>query len=56
MQTVFGTAALSFTDGLAIIGAGIALLLVLEVEKRIGVRFAGSTKPPMLAGASPRSR
>jgi magnesium-transporting ATPase (P-type) len=38
MQTVFGTAALSFTDGLAIIGAGIALLLVLEVEKRIRFR------------------
>jgi magnesium-transporting ATPase (P-type) len=38
MQAVFGTAALRFTDGLAIIGAGIVLLLVLEVEKRIRFR------------------
>jgi hypothetical protein len=35
-------AAAGFADGLAIIGAGIALLLVLEVEKRIRFRSEAS--------------
>jgi magnesium-transporting ATPase (P-type) len=40
MQAVFGTEALGPTDGLAIIGAGVALLLLLEAEKRIRRGFS----------------
>jgi magnesium-transporting ATPase (P-type) len=34
MQRLFGTRAVAFIDGLAIVGVGVALLCVLEVEKR----------------------
>ncbi|HET6604213.1 MAG TPA: HAD-IC family P-type ATPase [Xanthomonadaceae bacterium] len=33
MQTLFGTRGLSFTDGIAIVGCGVAMLLVVEAEK-----------------------
>ena len=35
MQTVFGTRPVAVLDGLAIVGLGIVLLLVVEAEKRI---------------------
>jgi magnesium-transporting ATPase (P-type) len=42
MQTVFGTQPVRFTDGLAITAAGVALLLLLEVEKRVRLAFSSS--------------
>jgi magnesium-transporting ATPase (P-type) len=39
LQRVFSTAAVSFTDGVAIVAVGVALLLVLETEKRLVQRF-----------------
>jgi len=35
MQAVFGSSPVSFTDGLAIIAVGVALLVIVEVEKRL---------------------
>ncbi|MCU0759545.1 MAG: cation-transporting P-type ATPase [Steroidobacteraceae bacterium] len=40
MQRVFGMAALSFGDGCAIVGVGVALLFVVELEKRVARRGA----------------
>jgi magnesium-transporting ATPase (P-type) len=34
MQRIFGTRAVTFADGLAIVGVGVALLFVVEAEKR----------------------
>jgi magnesium-transporting ATPase (P-type) len=42
MQTIFGTRAVSFADGLFIIGVGVALLLVLELEKLVRRSFGWS--------------
>jgi len=39
MQTLFATRAVSLTDGLAIIGVGVLLLLILEVEKLVRRRL-----------------
>jgi magnesium-transporting ATPase (P-type) len=44
MQTVFGTRPVALFDGLAIVGVGVALLLVVEAEKRIR-RWLASTAP-----------
>jgi magnesium-transporting ATPase (P-type) len=35
MQRVFGTAPIGLLDGLLIVGVGVALLLLVEIEKRI---------------------
>jgi magnesium-transporting ATPase (P-type) len=35
MQRVFSTTPISLTDGIAVIGVGVALLLVIETEKRL---------------------
>ncbi len=40
MQRVFGTAPVSLRDGIAIIAVGVALLLVVETEKRLVARFS----------------
>jgi magnesium-transporting ATPase (P-type) len=40
LQRVFSTAAVSFVDGVAIVAVGVALLLVLETEKRLVRRFS----------------
>lgn len=34
-QAIFGTSAVAFTDGLVIVGVGVALLIIVESEKRI---------------------
>ncbi|WMJ07594.1 cation transporting ATPase C-terminal domain-containing protein [Nitrosomonas sp. sh817] len=39
MQALFGTAAVPFLDGLLVIGCGIALLVVIEIEKQIRLRL-----------------
>ena len=36
MQAIFGTHPVAFTDGLVIVAVGVVLLLILEIEKRIG--------------------
>ena len=41
LQSVFETRALAFTDGLAIVGVGVALLLITEAEKRIRAAVTG---------------
>jgi magnesium-transporting ATPase (P-type) len=35
MQSVFGTRPVGFVDGLTIVGVGIALFLLVEIEKRV---------------------
>ena len=45
MQAVFGTAPVGIVDGMPIVGVGVALLLLVEIEKRIVNHvFAGSGK------------
>jgi magnesium-transporting ATPase (P-type) len=39
MQAAFGTGAVGLAEGLAVIGTGVALLLLVELEKRIRFRF-----------------
>ncbi len=39
MQKIFGTAPVGVLDGILIVGVGVALLLLVEIEKRIGNRF-----------------
>ena len=40
MQRLFGTRDVALTDGIAIIGVGVAMLIVVEIEKRIGRALA----------------
>jgi len=35
MQKIFGTAPIGLVDGFLIVGVGVALLLLVEIEKRI---------------------
>ena len=39
MQRLFATRALSLTDGLAVVAVGVALLLILEIEKVVRRRL-----------------
>jgi magnesium-transporting ATPase (P-type) len=39
MQAVFGTHDLSIGGGVAIVGVGVALLVIVEIEKRLFTRF-----------------
>ena len=39
MNALFGTAPLAFGDGLLVVGIGVALMIVLEVEKALMRRF-----------------
>ncbi len=49
MQAIFGTRDLSIGDGVAIVGVGVALLLIVETEKRLvalfGRRSGGRVRP-----------
>lgn len=38
MQRIFGSGPVAFADGLVIVGVGVVLLLIVEVEKRLVVR------------------
>jgi hypothetical protein len=40
MQGIFGSRPVSLSDGIAIVAVGIALLLIVETEKRLAARFA----------------
>ncbi len=42
LQTVFGTQAVSFADGLIVVGIGVALFAIIEIEKQIRLRL----RPP----------
>ncbi len=44
LQGVFGTAGVSLVDGLAIVGVGIALFAILEVEKQIRLHLTGPVR------------
>jgi hypothetical protein len=45
MQNIFGTAPVDPVDGVLIVGVGVALLLLVELEKRIVSRlFARRTE------------
>ena len=39
LQTIFGTEAIPFLDGLLVIGIGVALFAILETEKQIRLRL-----------------
>ena len=39
LQAVFGTAAVGFSDGLAVLAVGVALLVVVEIEKRVAAAW-----------------
>jgi magnesium-transporting ATPase (P-type) len=56
LQRVFSTAAVSFVDGVAIVAVGVALLLVLETEKRLLSRWrqARATTPTGSPAAAAR--
>ncbi len=48
MQAVFGTRDLSIGDGVAIVGVGVALLVIVEIEKRLfGRRSGGRVRPAL---------
>ena len=48
MQVVFGTRDLSIGDGVAIVGVGMALLVIVEIEKRLfGRRWGGRVRPAL---------
>ncbi|MEQ8355727.1 MAG: cation-transporting P-type ATPase [Kiloniellaceae bacterium] len=42
MQTVFDSRPLSILDGIAILGAGIAMILIVEIEKQVAARIQSS--------------
>jgi magnesium-transporting ATPase (P-type) len=46
MQAVFGTRDLSIGDGVAIIGVGVALLVLVEIEKRLFALFGRRSGDP----------
>ena len=50
MQSIFGTAPIGLVDGLLIVGVGIALLLLIEIEKRI---VSGPEAARQIASAKP---
>jgi len=41
LQSIFSTAAVSFLDGVLIVGIGVALFAIVEIEKQIRLRFSG---------------
>jgi magnesium-transporting ATPase (P-type) len=56
MQRVFGTAPVGLVDGLLIVGVGVALLLLVEFEKRImgsilATRSKANAKKPLTSSA-----
>ncbi|MBX3704081.1 MAG: cation-transporting P-type ATPase [Steroidobacteraceae bacterium] len=46
MQRIFGTAPVSVTDGFVVVGVGVALLIVIEVEKRLWRLWPQSVRRP----------
>ncbi|HUF87440.1 MAG TPA: HAD-IC family P-type ATPase [Thermohalobaculum sp.] len=46
LQAVFGARPVAFLDGVAIIGIGVALLLIVETEKRIAALFGAEARGP----------
>jgi magnesium-transporting ATPase (P-type) len=42
MHTVFGTGSIALLDGLVVVGVGVATLLAVEIEKRIGAAIAAA--------------
>jgi magnesium-transporting ATPase (P-type) len=44
LQSLFGTAAVSLVDGLAIVGVGIALFAILEIEKQIRLHLTAPVR------------
>ena len=41
MQTIFATAPVPFTDALLVVGVGVAMLILVEIEKRIAAAIFG---------------
>jgi hypothetical protein len=50
MQLIFDTRPVAFLDGVAVVAAGVAMLVVVEIEKAIWRSLSGE-KPPAEAGA-----
>ena len=53
MQTLFHTRPVAFLDGLAIVAAGVALLVVLEVEKSLRRSLTGRRRAPTSTAPPP---
>ena len=53
MQSVFGTVAIGFWDGVLIVGVGAALFAVVETEKQIRLRLQASNRQAGLRTARP---
>jgi hypothetical protein len=41
MQVIFDTRPVAFFDGVAVVAAGVAMLLVVEIEKAVWRRLSG---------------
>ena len=55
LQAVFGSRAVSLPDGLAVVGVGVALLLAVEIEKRVArLNWRGRTAAPRFKGGGDR--
>ncbi|HEX6142487.1 MAG TPA: cation-transporting P-type ATPase [Geminicoccaceae bacterium] len=53
MQAVFETRPVAVRDGLAVVAVGVALLLVVEVEKAVRRRLGGGARPHRVQPAGP---
>ena len=49
MQAVFGTRSVAFADGLIIVGIGVALFTIIEIEKQLRLRLSGLVNPSAVA-------
>ena len=45
MQSIFDTRPLTFTDGILIVGAGVVVMAILEIEKALVQRFSNNRTP-----------
>jgi hypothetical protein len=44
LQAIFGTQAVPFLDGLAVVGIGVAIFAVLEIEKQVRLRLYAAAR------------
>jgi len=46
---VFGTRSVAFADGVIIVGIGVALFTIIEIEKQLRLRLSGLVNPSAVA-------
>jgi magnesium-transporting ATPase (P-type) len=49
MQAVFGTRGVAFADGVIIVGIGVALFTIIEIEKQLRLRLSALVNPSAVA-------